>query len=171
MRLPSSMFLAFIFGTCIASTGQSGLDSADATDAATFRILFNRDLLLNQLADEADTAGTPKPHFRKKLGNRFALADADRASLHRLALRFKEESDPLHAKVLISIASLNSRFPNGVIPHGVDASPPPELHLLELQEDALALRYRDLLHNAMLEADFQLLQTKVRATFGHIPSK
>lgn len=171
MRPRCWLYSTILLATCSPLVAQSGPIPSDATDPMTFRTLFNRDLLLNDLADEADTAGTAKPYLRKQLANRFSLSDTDCATLHRLAVQYKSESDPLRARVNVVLQSLNSRFPNSVIPPGADTSPPPELHQLQLQEDALTLRYRDLLHNAMREADFQLLQTKARATFGGVSSK
>jgi hypothetical protein len=58
------------------------------------------------------------------------------------------------------------RFPLGKIPKGADTGPPPELKDLQSQEDALTLRYRDLLRTSMREEDFQKTHTKIIANFN-----
>lgn len=172
---PLIVFLLVVlsgFGnSAVAQQVSANAVSPDRVDVKAYRSLFRRDLLLNQLADDADNAHDPKPFLRKVLANRFDLSGADNATLDRLSIAYQREIDPIHAQVLVIIGQFRARFPFGVIPKGADASPPPELAQLQQQEDAVALRYRDLLRTSMREEGFQKLHAKVRQDFGGATTK
>ena len=169
MRLLVALLLVVLSasGNSALSQQTTSVTSPDKADIKAYRTLFQRDLICNKLADEADAAHDPKPYLRKVLMHRFDLSEADSASLDRLSIAYQHEIDPIHEKALAIISQFHARFPLGIIPRGADASPPPELVQLQQQEDAVALRYRDLLRNSMREEDFQKLQAKVRKTFGN----
>jgi hypothetical protein len=169
MRLLIVFFLLVLsgYGNSAACQQVSSVASSDKVDISAYRILFRRTLLYKKLADEADAAHTPKPQLRNILPNRFDLDKADSASLERLSLAYQVEIDPIHAQVVAAIAKFHARFSSGIAQKGADdTSPPPELAQLQQEEDAVTLRYRDLLHNSMREEDFQKVQAKVRDAFG-----
>jgi hypothetical protein len=155
----------------VAQQVSSGVASPDKADVKAYRTLFRRDHLVHRLADEADAAHDPQPFLRKALASRFNLNETDSATLDRLSIAYQREIDPIHAQVLVIIGQFRARFPSGLIPKGADASPPPELAQLQQQEDAVALRYRDLLRTSMHEEEFQTLHTKVLKTFGGTTTK
>jgi hypothetical protein len=170
MRLLIAFLLVVLSGLGNSAIGQqagnSAVVSTDRTDASAYRVLFRRVLLYKKLADEADAAHAPKPQLRRIVSNRFGFNDADGASLERLSLAYQGEINPLHAQITEVIAKLYARFPSGIAQKDSDTTPPPELAQLHQQEDAVTLRYRDLLRNSMREEDFQKVQAKVRDTFG-----
>jgi hypothetical protein len=49
---------------------------------------------------------------------------------------------------------------------GMDTSSPPELGSLQMQEDKVTLRYRDLLRNSMREDAYQSFHTRLLQEFG-----
>ncbi len=169
MRLLAAFLLVVLSGLSNSAIGQqtsSNTVSSDQTDTTAYRTLFRRVILYKNLADQTEAAHSPKPHLRRILPERFALSDADSASLERLALAYQGEIGPIHQQAETVIKTFHARFPLGIIPHGVDHSPPPELKEIQQQEDAVALRYRDLLRNSMIEEDFQKLHTKVLQSFA-----
>ena len=131
-----------------------------------FRSLFNRDLAYANLADQAQAAHQPKPHLRRILANRFSFSPEDAASLDRLSIEYGKELASLHATALPIFRAFYARFPGGVIRPGTDKNFPSELTQLQLQDDALVLRYRDLLRNSMREADFQETHDLIMADFA-----
>jgi hypothetical protein len=174
MRLLIAFLLAVFSGfgnSAVAQPLSASIVSPDQIDIKAYRTLFRRDLLVHRLADEADAAHDPKPYLRKVLAYRFNLSENDNASLDRLSIAYQREIDPIHAQTLVIIGQFHARFPSGVIPRGADASPPPELAQLQQQEDAVALRYRDLLRTSMHEEEFQQFHAKVRKTFGGATTK
>jgi hypothetical protein len=169
MRLLIVFFLLVLsgFGNSALSQQSSSIASAPGkTDKITYRILFQRTLLYKKLADQADSAHQPKPHLRRILANRYALSDDDNASLERMAIAYQAALKPVHEQMMAVVKQYRARFPFGVIPNGVDATPPRELAELQQQEDTVTLLYRDLLHNSMREENFQKLNSKVTTDFG-----
>jgi hypothetical protein len=170
MRLMVALLLVVLSGLGNSAAGQQlngSVGPVDRADRSAYRTLFRQVLLYKKLADEADKSPTPKPYLRHILADRLGLSDDNNTSLDRLAVAYQGEIDPIHKQVLATIASFHARFPLGVVPHGADTSPPPELATLQQQEDAVTLRYRDLLRNSMSEDDFQKFHTKVLASFGN----
>lgn len=167
MRSFLALVLTFLFAVnATAQQTSNRVVAAGASDLQAFRILLNRDILLMQMSDEAEAAGHPNPFLRQQLAIRFGLNEDDNASLHRLATAYKREMEPLRAEVSVVMNQFRSRFPGGIVRRGDDLSPPPRLAELQREEDALTLRYRDLLHNSMREATFQALQSEVHLEFG-----
>lgn len=170
MRLLTVILLVVLSGSCNSAIGQqvsSAAASSDRVDTIAYRTLFRRAILYQKLADEADASHAPKPQLRRILAARFDLNDADSASLGRLSSQYQAEIEPIHQKITKAIKSFRARFPSGVIPRGADKTPPPELKELQSQEDAVTLRYRDLLRTSMHEEDFQKVNTKVRKDFSN----
>jgi hypothetical protein len=151
---------------CAQSSSTAVPPSNDVREAHIYRLLFRQSLAYNRLADEADAAGRPKPHFRRILANRLQLSDADAASLLRLSLAFQAEIDPIQKRAVAVKAAFLANFPLGVKAPWQDARPPVELGDLLTQEDTIALRYRDLLQNDLRPEDFQKMVTRIHATFG-----
>jgi len=149
-----------------AQQTSSSVGSSDHTDAIAYRTLFRRAVLYKKLADEADASHTPKPQLRRILATRYGLNDSDSATLLRLALAYQAEIAPIHQQITDAVRTFQARFPSGIIPRGADSSPPPELRKLQDQEDAVTLRYRDLLRTSMREEDFQKANAKIRENFG-----
>jgi hypothetical protein len=118
------------------------------------------------MADKADAAGTPKPYLRNILRNRFDLSDTEDATLLRNALAFRAELIPIHQKAISLQSAYASRFPGRILNQISDRTIPGELADIQKQEDALVLRYRDLLHNDLGEHDFRLLDNKVLEVFS-----
>jgi hypothetical protein len=168
MRLLIVFFLLVLSGFGNSALGQqsSSIAAPGKTDQVAYRILFQRTLLYKKLADEAESAHQPKPHLRRILANRYALSADDNASLERMAIAYQAAIKPVHEQMMVVAKQYRGRFPFGVIPPGMDATPPPELAQLQQQEDAVTLLYRDLLHNSMREENFQKLNLKVAADFG-----
>jgi hypothetical protein len=170
MRLILALLLVVLSGlgnvALSQQVGASGPVASDQGDASAYGILFRRAILYKKLSDQAEALHSPKPELRRILINRFGLSDDDGASLERLSVAYQGEINPIHLQMVAAITKFRARFPGGLVAPGMDKSPPPELTQLQQQEDAVALRYRDLLRNSMHEEDFQKLQTKVRETFG-----
>jgi hypothetical protein len=144
-------------------------NSTDHADMKAYRTLFRQAVLYKRLADQAETSTTPKPQLRRILAARYGFNDADNATLLRLALAYETESDAIHQKVLTIFKKDQERFQSGKIPRGADTSPPPELRVLQSQEDALTLHYRDLLRTSMREEDFQRARANIVADLEEIP--
>jgi hypothetical protein len=123
-------------------------------------------VLYKKLADQADTTATPKPQLRRILAARYGFSDADSATLLRLAFVYLAEITPLHQQALAVLKKDHARFPSGNIPRGADTTPQPELKDLQKQEDAVTLRYRDLLRTSMREEDYQKVHAKIVAKFN-----
>jgi hypothetical protein len=173
MRLPIVLLLLVlsIFGS--SALGQQAGNSVapfDKVDTNAYRTVFRQAVLYKKLADDADKSPKPKPELRRILATRYGFSDADGATLQRLALSYQAEISPIHQQVIVAIGKLQARFPSGTIPHGTDASPPPELRFLQNQEDAVTLRYRDLLRTSMREEDYQKIHVKILTSFGTAPS-
>jgi len=151
---------------CKAQQPGGSLTSSDRVDRSAYRILFRQAVAYQKLADEAEAAHEPKPYFRHILATRFVLTDDDNESLNRLAIAYQEEIDPIQKQAVEAIRRFRARFPSGIIQRGMDADPPSELAVLERQEDAITLRYRDLLRNSMREDAFQKFHANVLALFG-----
>ncbi len=149
-----------------AQTSTAPLTSSDKVDRNAYQTLFRRVLVYDTLADQADAAHTPKPHLRRVLANRLGLSDDDSATLKNLALAYQNESTPVRAQIVASLAKFHARFPGGIAAPGVDRSPPPELLDLQRQQDAITLRYRDLLRNSVSADTFQRVHAIVQSTFG-----
>jgi len=94
------------------------------------------------------------------------LSDSDSATLLRLALAYQAEIAPIHQQVTAAISKFQARFPSRTFPSGADKSPPPELADLQKQDDAVTLRYRDLLRTSMREEDYQKVHAKILASFS-----
>lgn len=154
-----------------AQQTSTSVQPLDPVDITAYRILFRRAVLYKNLADQADAAHSPKPYLRRILANRFALNDFDSSTLERLSLAYQREIDPLHDQALAVMRQFHARFPLAIVGPGVDASPPPELSLLQNQQDLVVLRYRDLLRSSMREEDFQKLHARIQADFGRPLSK
>jgi hypothetical protein len=140
--------------------------SNEVKEAQIYRLLFRQSLTYKRLADEADAAGAPKPHFRRILANRLQLSEADAASLLRLSLAYQAELDPIQNKIDALKAAFLAKYSLGVKAPWQDARPPEELGDLLNQGNAIALRYRDLLQNDLTPNGFQNLVTRVHVTFG-----
>ncbi len=169
MRLVIIFFLLVLSGFGNSALGQPSSNIAATqgkTDKIAYRILFQRTLLYKKLADEAESAHQPKPHLRHVLAHRYGLSDDDSASLERIAIAYQAAIKPVHDQIVAVAKQYRARFPFGVIPPGADATPPPELAQLQLQEDAVTLLYRDLLRNSMREENFQKLNQRVATDFG-----
>lgn len=169
MRFLLAFLLVVLSGfgnSAVAQQASSSVASSDKADTNAYRILFRQAVLYKKLADQADTTSTPKPHLRRILAVRYGFSDPDSATLLRLALAYQAEIAPIHQQVTVAISKFHARFPSGTIPHGADTSPPPELGDLQKQEDAVTLRYRDLLRTSMREEDFQKVHAKILASFS-----
>jgi hypothetical protein len=170
------LLLAFLlvlsgFGnSAAAQQTSSSVVSSDKVDINAYRTLFRQAILYKKLADDADKSPKPKPELRRILATRYGFSDPDNATLQRLALAYQAEIAPIHQQVVAVIGKARARFPSGTIPHGADTSPPPELRDLQNQEDAVTLRYRDLLRTSMREEDFQKVHAKIIASFGKPPA-
>jgi hypothetical protein len=164
------VFLLLVFsGFGNSAAGQqasSSVASSDRADTNAYRMLFRQAALYKNLADQADKTSTPKPHLRRILAARYGLSDADSATLQKLALAYQAEIAPIHQQVQAVIKKDQIRFPSGTIPRGADTTPPSELRDLQNQEDAVTLRYRDLLRTSMREEDYQKVHAKIVAKFN-----
>jgi hypothetical protein len=96
----------------------------------------------------------------------FHLDAVESASLQTIAEQWLSEVTPIRSQMATMITSFHGSFPNGRLGPGIDPTPPPALAELRAQIDIITLRYRDQLRNALPEADFQSLQTKVRRDLG-----
>jgi hypothetical protein len=169
---PSAFVLVLVMTFCIqaphlkAQQAASSLISEDRLNRDVYRTVFRQATLYQKLADEAEASHNPKPYFRHILATRFALSDDDGASLNRLSISYEKEIDPIQKQVVEIIKRFHARFPSGIIGPGMDPDAPPELAALQKQEDAVTLRYRDLLRNSMREDAFQKFHAKVLETFG-----
>jgi hypothetical protein len=153
------------FGNSAAGQQASGaVVSSDKADRNAYRTLFVRAATYKKLADDADAAHTPKPQLRRVLPTRFGLSDADAASLERLAPAYQNEIAPIHQQIAVGIDKFRARLASGIA--GTNTSPPPEIKQLQQQEDAVTLRYRDLLRTSMREEDFQKAHAKIVENFG-----
>jgi hypothetical protein len=169
MRLLTVFFLLVLsaFGnSALSQQSSSKGPTPGQTDKIAYHILFQRTLLYKKLADQAEASHQPKPHFRRILANRYALSHDDNATLERTAIAYQAAIKPIHDQIVAVARQYGARFPFGVIPNGTDATPPPELAQLQLQEDGVTLLYRDILRNSMREENFQKLNTKVTKDFG-----
>jgi hypothetical protein len=167
MRLPIAFLLVVLSGLGNSAIGQqasSSVTASDKVDTNAYRILFRRAVLYKKLADEADAAHSPKPQLRRILPARLGLSEADSASLERLALAYQSEIAPIHQQITVVISQLRARLASGVT--GTDTGPPPELKQLQQRDDAVTLRYRDLLRTSMREEDFQKAHAKILESFG-----
>jgi hypothetical protein len=149
-----------------ATTSPTPPNKSDKQDINAYRTVFRQAALYKKLADQADTTQAPKPQLRRILAARYGFNDADSATLLRLALGYQAEIAPLHQQALTAIKKDQARFPSGTIPRGADTTPPPELRALQTQEDAVTLRYRDLLRTSMREEDYQKIHAKIVANFN-----
>lgn len=138
----------------------------EARQAHAWRLLFRQSVTYNRLADEADAAGKPDPHFRRILATRLHLSDFDAASLLRISLAYQAEEDPVRKQIAAEIMAYRARLPFDRKALGKDVVRPPDLGPLHAQEDEIALRYRDLLRNAMRPEDFQKMVSRIQITFG-----
>jgi hypothetical protein len=169
---PSAFILVLAMMFCIqvprlkGQQGGSSLISEDRLNRDVYRTLFRQATLYQNLADKAEASHNPKPYFRHILATRFALSDDDSASLNRLSISYAKEIDPIQKQVVEIIKRFHARFPSGIIGPGMDADAPPELAVLQEQEDAVTVRYRDLLRNSMREDAFQKFHAKVLEKFG-----
>jgi hypothetical protein len=141
-------------------------DPQDRVERNAYRALFRQNLLYQRLADEAEASHNPKPYLKRLQPDRFQLSEDDYASLCRLSIAYQKEIDPVHRQVLQAISKFQARFPSGVVEPGADVEPPAELIALQQQEDAITLRYRDLLRNSMREEAFQRFKACLWSTFG-----
>lgn len=168
LRILTVALLAIPFAIPLSAAQQTIPDAAtsDKTDAIAFRSLFRRAAVYKKISDNAEAAHQDRSYFRRILGVRFALSDDDAAKLETISIDCQNEIIPLHTRALSVIAEFRARFPGGIAQPGVDKSPPPELSTLQVEEDSVVLRYRDLLRNEMGEEAFQKLVDKVRNGLG-----
>jgi len=169
MRLLLVFLLLVLSGSgnfAVAQQASSSVVSPDKADIKAYRTLFRQAVLYKKLADDADKSPKPKPELRRILATRYGFSDPDNATLQRLALAYQAEIAPIHQQAVAVIGKARAQFPSGTIPHGADTSPPPELNDLQKQEDALTLRYRDLLRTSMHEENFQKTHAKIVASLG-----
>jgi hypothetical protein len=169
MRLLLVFLLLVLSGSgnsAMAQQPTTSVVSSDKADMKAYRTLFRQAALYKTLADKAETTPTPKPELRRILAARYGFNDNDNATLQRLALAYQAEAAVIHQQVLAVFKKDQVRFPLGKIPQGADTSPSPELKDLQTQEDALTLRYRDLLRTSMREEDFQKAHAKIIENFN-----
>jgi hypothetical protein len=140
--------------------------SPERVDRNAYRILFRQALEYKRLADKAGASEEPKPDFNHLLANRFGLNEDDNASLQRLSVAYQSEIDPIHKQIVEVIQRFHARFPDMTIRPGIDASAPPQLGSLQMEEDRVTLRYRDLLRNSMREDAYQAFHARLLQKFG-----
>lgn len=170
MSLFILVLLAFasLVGHTYAQSSSSVATDPNATDRRAFAALFRRAVILEQMAQAAEVAGKPKPHLRRNLSTQFEIGTDDSASLLREAQAWSAETAPIQREMAKAVAAFRSGFPDGIAQKGMARPSPAALGELQAKLDAVTLRHRDLLHNAMREDDFQRVQGKVRDTFGRI---
>ncbi len=151
-----------------AQQSNGAVASPERVDTNAFRTLFRQALAYKKLADDAEASPDSKLHFNQLLATRYRLNEDDNASLQRLAIAYQGEIDPIHKQVLEVIKKFHARIPDRVIQPGTDMSPPPELASLQQQEDAVTLRYRDLLRNSMREEVYQTFHARLLKDFGKV---
>ncbi len=168
-RLASTVSICVLAGMLLvlASRGEaqsaiSTPQAADTADAKAFRSLFRQTASYKALVEAAESGAISKPKLSHLTSDRFHLSDSNAAILENLAVAYQNEVLPLHQQALDYIEKFHARFPGGVIPKGADASPPTELAILQQQETALTLHYRDLLRESMPKGDFDVLVSTVR---------
>jgi hypothetical protein len=179
MRFSVSSSIAFAWALVLASivgastlTAQQSTVSAESperVDRNAYRTLFRQAVFYKKLAEEASASQGSKPDqpdFKHLLAARFGLNEDDNATLERLSIAYQSEVDPIHKQIVQVIKTFHARFPDMTVRPGMDTSSPPELGSLQMQEDKVTLRYRDLLRNSMREDAYQSFHTRLLQEFG-----
>lgn len=139
---------------------------SDRTDARAYAVLFRRAVTYQRMAQAATSPDKPEAQLNKVLPNRLQLSGPDAASLQRIASAWSAEMMPVRAQIVATVKEFRKSLPNGSAGAGVDATPPAALGELQQNQDAITLRYRDLLRNAMRTEDFSRVHGQVRTLFG-----
>jgi hypothetical protein len=180
IRLRSSFTLAVasvILCSCLSSQAQKQAPFSaavtservrEAQEAHIYRLLFRQSITYNRLADEADAAGDPKPYFRRLMPNRFKLDDYDSASLLRLSLAYQVEIAPVRKQIDAAKDAFLAKFPFGFRYPGMDMTQPAEIGELQDRENAITIRYRDLLRNELSSEVFQKVDKVMHETYANV---
>ncbi|HWZ53063.1 MAG TPA: hypothetical protein VNW54_16530 [Granulicella sp.] len=137
----------------------------DKADAKAFAIFFRRENSYLRIARSAASPDKPDANLAYVIPKQFQLDAADLASVEQVASDWERDTKILRSEFVNVVAQFHSSFPNGRLRPGVDTIPPPDLADLRAEMDAVTLKYRDELRNAMRESDFQRLQMNVLKAF------
>ncbi|HKS27350.1 MAG TPA: hypothetical protein VJS44_05995 [Pyrinomonadaceae bacterium] len=160
--LLSLLVLGIVAGV-LAISGQSQkaqqkekLNKPEMPERILYRHLFRHAAEFKRKADEAEKEGKDATNFRKFFKNKAEIDDAEARTLDDIAVDCDREMRRLDERAKEIVAIVRAQYPDGEIPKGQSPPrPPAELRQLSEERDAVVLRARDRLRNALGEGEFK----------------
>lgn len=173
---PRTLRLTLLVAICISPFCTEGLALAqqtnqtsttdDKADTIAFRVFFRIIITYKKLSEEAQIVNQNKSYLRRIIPDRLKLNDRDVNRLEWIAMDCENELSPLEKEARDVIKNFRIHFPQSGVPSGTNISPPPELMTLQLLEDSVVLRHRDLLKSEMNLDVYKQIEKEVRHMFA-----
>jgi len=138
-RLLSLLILSATLATVYPAKAADPAPAAPVVDArrAQARALHVT-AVLQAMAEKREKEGQPAGAISRSVAVKAGLDSAQADALGRVAARMSARVAPLDERARTIIQAAHDRYPGGRLPPGVQPpSPPPELHELQLQRNAL----------------------------------
>lgn len=173
------IFATIIFAIAVVVLGFNGKLSSGVSsfaqettarqvpDHVTYLKWFTMFLHLKEKVDEIERqGGDPLPTLRAIVvfARKAGLNEAETAILQQIALEFDTQNKLIAFRLSTAVAAYKVQYPNGQVPSGQSAAPPPaELRQLTIERQNLVLQKRADLRSALGEESFQRMHTFLTA--------
>lgn len=161
------LVLIVLLGAVLASS-RSRVQSAQqktavVPDHIVYRHLFHHLVALGKKAEEVERNGEDATQYRTHFKRKAQLSDDQARILDETAAEYDRQEKLIEARAKPLVDAYKARYPDGKVPHGQKpAPPPPELHALSQERDALVLSTRDKLRVALGDKEFSRFDYFVR---------
>jgi hypothetical protein len=136
---------------------------AGVPEHVAYEFLFRRSVFFRERAASAGKPQAVDPTPGREAG----LRDEHARALDKIAAACLEEVKAQDERARVVINSYRARYPGRVVPPGQSLPPPPpELEAMQRERDAMLLRGRDRLREALGEKEFARLSEFVMRRFG-----
>jgi hypothetical protein len=150
-------------------TQQSDATPAEAgyvvPEHVVYRHLFHHAHVMNQEAQKAELRGNVQAasSLRSFYKHEAELNDEQARIFDQVAAECEREVNEQDRRAQIIIKKFRAQFPGGRVPDGEPLPPPsPELAQMQTERNAIILRARDRLHEALGEEEFSRFQRFVK---------
>jgi hypothetical protein len=153
-------FLTLALGALVAGRdGQSRkapkLEPVDIPDHVVYKHLFHHVAALQRKAEEAESEGKDSTQFRTHFKRQAQLSSKQADTLDQIALDCDRDMKSVDERARVIIQQYKAQYPGGQVPHGEEPKPPPaELRQLTEERDAVVMRARDRLKQALGDEEF-----------------
>jgi hypothetical protein len=128
-----------------------------------YKHLFHHVAALKRKAEEAESQGKDATQFRTHFKRQAQLGDEEVQILNDIAIECDRQMKVQDERARVIILAYKAQYPGGRVPHGeLPKPPPPELRALSEERDAIVLRSRDRLREALGEGEFNRFNSFVK---------